>query len=814
MPHTDLIEVVVALPLDKTFTYRLPPAYIDTVQVGMRVLVPFGKRKLTGYVVGLGTASPCEEIKDIEDVIDAEPLFSPQDLSFYQWTSQYYFYPLGQTISEALPQGINSTYQQIVSLAEKGKMLLGDNSLTELQRSILNALAEEKAIPCKKLEKTVGRYNLYNSLHHLCERGGITLAWKKTRHGTRPKTEQWFSAHSPEAHPLLKGKQKEIYQILSGKGSLPLRAITAAFGNCSAALQALLKKSLICCVEREALRMPASADEIFPEPVHVITDDQQAIIKQLRTGIEGKTFFPFLLHGVTGSGKTEIYLQIMEEVLRRGRQCLLLVPEIALTVQLWDRVISRINAPAAMLHSNLTSAERFDSWRMIRRGEIKIVIGARSAVFASFADLGVIIVDEEHDSSYKQDAKLRYSARDLSLIKGKFSSAVVVLGSATPSLESTHNTVQKKYHRGLLAKRIEDRQLPAIKIIDMRIAQELKKGGQHIISPALQESIARHLQNGQQCLLFLNRRGYAPVVICQQCGYTFRCPNCDVSLIHHHREQKLRCHYCDSIMPQPESCPQCHSYFLEPLGWGTERLEKDILQLFPKARVARMDRDTTTSRGAARNLLKHLYKGDIDILIGTQMIAKGHHLPQVTLVGVVCADHSLNFPDFRASEHTFQLLTQVSGRAGRGDVPGEVIIQTYNPEHYSIRCAQRHDYQRFFEIEMNHRKELGYPPYARMINIRLEGASKEKLIKCAADLGATSKNFLSQLKGKSPVEMLGPAPAPWGKLKGKYRYHMLLKSQDINSLRRLAAQIINHARTVLHGKGISLAVDVDPVFVL
>ncbi len=815
MNPRELIDVALNLPLFKTFTYRVPAPLNDTVSLGMRVLVPFGRKTLTGFVVGFPPEPPDTDIKDVLDLPDAEPLFGEQDLRFYQWVASYYYCPLGQTIATALPQGISATFQQFVSLTEAGREWLSKGTAASEQRAMLQALDRKSRLSISALQRIMGKRSCYRHLARLERNGLVQITSTRTGKGMQIKKEKWFVVSAGTPAPTLKGKQLEVYQFLRDQGAAPLSRITAQFTNGTHILRALQHKGLIIMQEKEVLRRPAPVEEMFPEPRHTLTTDQHVILTQLHNGIEERAFFPFLLHGVTGSGKTEIYLQVMAELVKRGRQCLLLVPEIALTAQLWDRVCSRINAPVSMLHSSLTSAERFDAWRMIRRGDIKIVIGARSAIFASCADLGAIIVDEEHDPSYKQDVHPRYNARDLALIRGKMAQALVILGSATPSVESYHNAVQKKYRVGLLPQRIEDRPLPAITIIDLRRASaEPKSRQQGIISAQLKEAIARRLQNREQCLLFLNRRGFAPVFLCQQCGYTFRCPNCDVSLIHHQQEQKLRCHYCDFLVPLPERCPDCNSFFLTSLGWGTERLEREVQDLFPEARVGRMDRDSTAAKGSSRNLLKSIVQGELDILVGTQMIAKGHHLPHVTLVGVVCADHSLHFPDYRAGERTFQLLTQVAGRAGRGDKPGEVFIQTYNPDHYSILCAQQHDYRAFFAAEMRQRRELGYPPHTRMINFRLEGAHKEKLLLYAQALGEASKKFLVQLNVAETVKILGPAPAPWGKIKGKYRYQMLLKSEKLQAVRLLASHILQHAQESTGRSGVSLSVDVDPVFIL
>lgn len=815
MASRDLIEVALNLPLSQTFTYRIPTALKNAITIGMRVLVPFGRKTLTGFAVGFPPEAPCAEIKDVLDLPDEEPLFSEQDLTFYQWVASYYYCPLGQTIAAALPQSISTNFRQFVSLTEKGRACLLHGEETREHLRILQALERNSGLTINGLRRRIGTHTLRHHLPSLVRNGLLQITSTGIRKGTQIKKEKWFAALPTAPVPALKGRQLELYQFLKVQEAAPLSRILAQFKNGARLLKVLEKKNLITVTEKEVLRRPALEDEIFPEPLHTLTAEQKNILKRLQQAIEARVFFPFLLHGVTGSGKTEIYLRVMAELVKRGRQCLLLVPEIALTAQLWDRVCSRIDAPVSLLHSSLTSAERFDAWRMIRRGDIKIVIGARSAIFASCADLGAIIVDEEHDPSYKQDVHPRYNARDLALIRGTMANALVILGSATPSLESYHNAAKKKYNIGVLPERIADRRLPQIKVIDLRITPS-NPHNRHpgIISEPLREAIFRRLQNGEQSLLFLNRRGFAPVFLCRQCGYTFRCPNCEVSLIHHQQEKKLRCHYCDFLLPLPERCPDCNSFFLSSLGWGTERLEREVSALFPSARVGRMDRDSTATKGASRKLLKSIAQGELDILVGTQMIAKGHHLPQVTLVGVICADHSLNFPDYRAGERTFQLLTQVAGRAGRGDKPGEVFIQTYNPEHYSIRCAQQHDYRAFFAAEMGQRRELGYPPHTRMINFRLEGANRERLHTYAHALGEAGKKLLTRLRLAETVKILGPAPAPWGKIKGKYRYQMLLKSEKLHSVRLLASRILEQAQESSGRSGINLSVDVDPMFIL
>ena len=810
-PIKRLVDVVIPLPPDTPFTYRCPREYLSAIRIGTRVLVPFGRRLLTGYVVGFPDAEPDQEVRDIRDILDREPLFSTADLLFYRWASQYYFHSIGLTIKAALPQGLAAEYQHTASCTPKGALLAGDENKNTDGTGILRELAVNGgSVAVNLLAKKVGRDGLAFLLRRLEAEGLVLLRLKKTRATVRSKKEKWYSCPSAESAPALQGKQKELLDVIGTQGCISLSMLKKRFGNCTRSLQCLVKKGLVSVEEREVFRRhPVDAD-MFTEPVRKLTPDQAHIIKQATGAITAHEFYPLLLHGVTGSGKTEVYLRIMEHVLQQGRQCLYLVPEIALTAQLWDRLRSRLNVPMTMLNSSLTNAERFDAWRLIRRGEIKAVIGARSAIFAPFPDLGAVIVDEEHDSSYKQEDNLRYNARDLALMRGKYAQAVVVLGSATPSLESYFNASRGKYFTGLLAERIEGRPLPRVSVVDMRRSSGPNKKNRGIISPELLSAISRNLSSGHQTLLFLNRRGYSPAFLCEQCGHAFKCPNCDVSLIHHRAHKRLSCHYCGLSRPVPQECPSCGSYFLKPLGWGTERLEKQIAKTFPEARVARMDRDTTAERGASRAILKNVYEGAVDILIGTQLIAKGYHLPRVTLVGVVCADHSLNFPDYRAGERTFQLLTQVAGRAGRGDLSGEVIVQTYNPEHYSISCACRHDYTQFYSTELQHRKDLGYPPYTRMVNFRFEGPDKSRVESLAEDVGLMARQLREQNTYKGTVTLRGPARAPWEKIKRRYRYQLLVRGAHLQKLRSFTTQLLQQSRSRVSGSDIRLIVDVDP----
>jgi len=497
----------------------------------------------------------------------------------------------------------------------------------------------------------------------------------------------------------------------------------------------------------------------------------------------------------------------MEEMLATGGSAIYLVPEIALTPQLLSRIRERFdNNDIAVLHSGISQRSKYDEWRRIQGGDARIVIGARSAIFAPTVNLRLIIVDEEHESSYKQDDRLTYNACNLAIVKGKLHNATVILGSATPELQTYYNAHERDFRYLSLTKRIDDRPLPLIKIVDMKDQRD-HKGTMPIISRTLKDAIAHTLGVRQQTLLFLNRRGFTTFVYCRDCGYTFKCVNCSVSMTHHSHDNVLKCHYCDYIVPAPPLCPSCHGHNVNSYGTGTEKVEEEIKTLFPEARVERMDSDTTRKRGAYARILKAFEKGTIDILIGTQMIAKGHDYPNVTLVGVISADTSLNLPDFRAAERTFQLLTQVAGRGGRGETPGKVIIQTFNPEHYAITRAHHHDCLGFYADELSIRKDLCYPPFSRMVNFRISGPTEERVKQCAQRLAHIARELSQEGNAGSRVRIMGPAEAPIAKIKGRHRWHMLLVSEDVKSLRRLTRDILSHSKK----ESALVKVDVDPV---
>ena len=801
------VEVALPLPVPTAYTYRVPEDMRGAIEPGKRVLVPLGRRRMTGYVVGFQDNNHERELKSILAVLDEEPLFGERDLELYRWASSYYLYPLGLTIQTALPSGLNEKYQALYALSETGHQALC--SATGRVQRVLGALADG-ALSLPELEKKTGFTQLRAVVQDLLERGCVTEAFHKLGRTVAPRMENWYSTLPDACADTLRGRQLEVYACIAAAGCVAHTALRERFAACSVQLKALQAKNMISCEQREVYRQPTQHATVMHEPVHCLTDEQSSATEPMRAALDERRYQSFLLHGVTGSGKTEVYLQLMQHVLERGQQCLFMVPEISLTVQLRDRISSRLASPVAMLHSSLSAAERFDAWRAIRRGDIKIIIGARSAVFAACADLGLIIVDEEHDASYKQDDTLRYNGRDLAVVKAQQAGCVVVLGSATPSLESYSNAVRGKYSLQHLSYRAAERSMPAVVIVDMKGEPSHARKKSPVLSGLLIQALRARLSAGQQSLLLLNRRGFASALLCRQCGHTFRCPNCEVPLIQHKNRNRLVCHYCDYTMRVPQECSACGSFFLMPLGWGTERLEDELKVLLPGARIARLDRDTAVAR---RSILTAVLRGEIDVLVGTQMIAKGLHLPGVTLVGVISADQILGFPDYRSGERAFQLLTQVAGRAGRGSVAGEVIIQTYNPEHYSLRCAQKHDFKGFYRQEMLFRKTLNYPPLSRMINIRCEGENRAAVARQAECMGEIARELSSPKHFGDRVIVLGPAQSPWEKLNSRYRFQLLLRSTDLNALRSFCSRLLESSGKACP-RDVRVIVDVDPFFLM
>ncbi len=599
-------------------------------------------------------------------------------------------------------------------------------------------------------------------------------------------------------------KQRELLDFIRRQQEVTLSLLREKFDTPHAALQKLVEQGFLQQQEKERQRDPFLHECLPEDKCLTLNDDQQIAVCAISQTLAENRFKPFLLQGVTGSGKTEVYLRVVGETLQRQRQALILVPEIALTPQLVARFRARFEpagASLAVLHSGLSDGERYDAWRRIASNRVDIVIGARSAIFAPLQQPGLIIVDEEHETSYKQSEGFRYNARDLSLVRGQQQNCPVLLGSATPSLGSYYRSEQGIIQRLTLPKRAHAGQLPKVELVNL--AEETATG---TLAHSLIEALQQTLEQKEQALLLLNRRGYAPFLLCTDCGTSFHCPNCEITLTFHQKQQQLRCHYCDYSEPPQQLCPHCRGANIEPEGSGTERLEQELAELFPGARIARMDRDTTTRKGAHQQLIDKMMKQEIDILLGTQMIAKGHDFPGVSLVGVIGADSLLNFPDFRAAERSFTLLTQVAGRAGRASGGGRVLIQTYNPQHYALTCAAEQNYEEFYRLELPFRQELGYPPCGHLIHLILSGNQLQQVKQQAEQLAALLMQATEQ------VELLGPSPCPLARLRGKSRYQLLIKASDRAPMRTLLKTIENFEKKL--SKGVGLSIDVDPIDML
>ncbi|MDD2336163.1 MAG: primosomal protein N' [Geobacteraceae bacterium] len=750
MPHTryQTIEVAVPLPVDRTFHYSVPEPLRSSVRTGVRVLVPFGRRKVTGYVLGRAV-DPSGELKDIIEVLDAEPLFTNRETAFYRWITAYYLYPLGEVIKTALPSGINIESRRKNVTNDDGSIFTHEHLTTG---------------------KGIRREKFYHAASGAADASGI------------------------------RGAGARILLFLLENGEASRANIYEQFLNPSAPLKRLSELGLISVEEREVYRDPFREEDVIAETYLCLNDHQAAAFCRIAESVSAAEFSPFLLHGVTGSGKTEVYLHAIAHTLEQGKRALVLTPEIALTPQLVRRFRGRFSQGIAVLHSGLSVGERYDEWRRIRRGEVAIVIGARSAIFAPLENLGIIVVDEEHEASYKQSEGVTYNARDLALVRGKLEKTTVVLGSATPLITTFHAAKEGRIHYLPLPERVQGRPMPESRILDIRKLKGVT------FSPELIAAIAENLEKGGQTLLFLNRRGFATFLLCKDCGHIYRCPNCSVTLTHHRAKQRHFCHYCDYSLPAPSVCPECNGTNIGLFGRGTERLEDEVRELFPDARVARMDSDTTSSRGGHARILKRLEDGSIDILIGTQMIAKGHDYPGVTLVGIVSADATLNIPDFRSAERTFQLVSQVMGRAGRGDSPGKVIIQGISYDHYALLRAAAHDYQGFYDEEIAFREDAGYPPFSHLAMVVISGTAEKAVEKGAQDAARSLREERESLKIRA--EILGPAPAPLAKVRGRFRWQILLKARNRTELKRL---LHTFQRNWKPPRILRTIIDVDPV---
>jgi len=802
------VRVAVPIPSVQTFTYAVPETFVPAVAIGKRVLVPFGKRRVTGFIVEVLNEAVChQKLREILDLPDPEPLFDAEDLTFYEWISRYYLHPLGKVLGELLPGGISVQSERW--LCRNDGAATADQRLSVRQKEILEHLAGcPKGILLSRLRRALGKNDLYGDLHVLEAAGLVISEERLTRPAVRPKKEKWVEL-GPElpAGMNFTAKQSALIGFLRERGEMPVIDLHDLFKNTLSSLRTLENKGVLHLFEKEVSRGPGPAPTIGKNENGITLNEAQTMVLDgILECLASGRFSPCLLYGVTGSGKTEVYLRAIAEVLGGDGGAIYLVPEIALTAQLLSRIGSRFpEREIAVLHSGISQSARYDQWKRIWRGEVRVVVGARSALFAPVRNLRLIVVDEEHDSSYKQDDRLRYNARDLALVRGRFSETTVILGSATPAVQSYFHAAEGRYRCLTLPARIDDRPLPQVEVVDLRTERD-ERGLTPLLSRTLVEAIRATLAGGQQTLLFLNRRGFHTYLFCPDCGHVFSCPNCDISLTHHAAEGVLKCHHCDFTVKIASRCPSCKGSRIRSYGAGTERVEEEVKKLFPAARIARMDSDTTTRPGDSERILRRLDRGEIDILIGTQMITKGHDFPAITLVGVVAADASLNIPDFRAAERTFQILTQVSGRGGRGDQPGRVVIQTFTPGHYAIRRAQEHDYTGFYADELPLRRQLAYPPFSRLIGLQFSSLKKEEGKRAIANIGARARELARSMTG-GKTEVIGPAESPLARIRGRHRWQLLLKGKESRSLHLLAQRLMEGTGR----DGLEIQVDVDPV---
>jgi len=814
-----IVEVALNLPLRKTFDYIWPNHLNRLPITGLQVLVPFGVSKKGGVIVGIKKHSNFAlKLKEIELLVNEEPVFSEEILTLSKWTSEYYFCGFGETLNAAIPGGLSLRF--LTSYTSQKKNLPKEEILSKKIFSLIHNTSWTKKdwLKCNPnktetaiLKEWIAKKNVLKT---------YTFIGKKNKQ----KMERWIHLIKPLNYEKnihrKKTKRQKILEILQENSNISWSDIQSIVNSPSQALNKLRKEGIVEFFEKRVYRrfLEGSLPDI--EPFKILNKEQILVFEKLSDSIKKGMFKTFLLEGVTGSGKTEVYLHAVLEASNLGKSSLILVPEISLTPQLVNRFRSRFGNLVAVLHSGMDDGERFDEWSRVKNGEANIVIGARSAVFSPLNNLGLIIIDEEHDPSYKQGESPRYHGRDTAIYRGFKSNSTVVLGSATPSLESSNNVISRKYTHLKLTSRINDSILPEVSLLDMSIATRQK--GSPYFTTELVESLRNRLIKNEQSIVFLNRRGFAPLVRCPDCEMTYSCPNCSLSLVYHQGENLIRCHQCDYSKKFQQNCTYCESKnYPNIIGTGTEQVEENLKMFFPEARILRMDRDSLKGKHSLYKMHERIKNHEVDIIIGTQLVAKGHDFPDVTLVGVILSDLSLNIPDFRASERTFQLLTQVAGRAGRGKKHGQVIIQTNNPNHHSFLCAKYHDNTKFIKIELERRKLLKLPPFYSLTMILCSSQNEDRARKISNDfykiihkviltnnLNKPKKNFLNSAEEQN-INIIGPMEAPIKKLRNRFRWQLLLKADNPKYIKFLLSNITNPIIQKKKNEMIQIDVDVQ-----
>jgi primosomal protein N' (replication factor Y) len=879
-------EIAIPLPVHQTFTYALPQSFAAQTQPGTRVLIPFGKQLVTGYVVAIhdsleeaGVDAETTDIKSVEELFDTEPLVTAEMLELTKWIADYYFAPWGEVIKACLPAGINAEAETVLSITQSGRCALAaaqhrSQPLTTKMQA-LAWIAEDQTLDARVLVKQFNKVRAGAVIRELEKSGWITVQrqmhdaavkpklqqavrlkdgweqWATERRGDREKkgkrqkakgknedseppavsrqpedgenksqermeNSQFSSLHPPSAAhsqlptvncqmPLTIQQQSVMIALSKAAEPLSISELTEAANVSASVIKTLEKRGLVEVFTREVRRDPLAHLKNLRADDLILSSTQQAALEAITQKLDEAQYAAFLLHGVTGSGKTEVYIRAMRAAIEKGKTALMLVPEISLTPMFARRLAAHFGNAVAILHSSLSEGERLDEWNRLRRGEARVCIGARSAVFTPLENIGIIIVDEEHEAAYKQDESPRYHGRDTAIMRALRANAVVILGSATPSMESFHNAQTGKYQYIQMSERIAGRALARVEVVDMREVFA-RHGKQQVFSDEMKQAIQENFEQGKQTLVLLNRRGFSSFLVCRSCGYRASCPNCEVTLTYHKSESRLICHYCGHQQRVPKACSECNSNYIYYIGEGTEQIEHLLRDLYPQMRIARLDRDTTRKRGSFERLLGQFATGDLDLLVGTQMIAKGHDFHNVTLVCVISVDAGLSIPDFRSAERTFQLLTQVAGRAGRGELAGRVILQSYHPEHYALRYARNQVYEKFYEHEISFRQEMRYPPFVALINVLIHHTDYAR----AATAAAEFTRLLKMADIEQTLRISGPAPAPLSRIKNEHRLQVLIKTKN----RRTAREALDIAMLGLKEAGYDprmLNVEVDPV---
>ncbi|WP_283122683.1 primosomal protein N' [Anaerotignum lactatifermentans] len=782
--------------VDRVFDYRVPAQWEEEVCVGLRVMVPFGQRntKREGYVIALTetTEVPEGKIKGIVEILDeGRPILTLSILELAKWMKKEYFCTLNQCLQAVMPAGIRT---KSVWYAE----LTGQTSeLAEKEQQMIDVLEEQGgAVPLRELEQIFGNRTEY-ILRCLQEKKVVRLHQKTTR-STYKKEKRYVSLTENE-ELLIAAKEKaekdkrlagqlRVLSAISQGESLSVEELKEKAAVTDSPIHTLLQKGILVEQRRQEKRDVFQLEDYTPTQPFYPTSEQAQALTLLREEEQKAQKRPVLLHGVTGSGKTEIYMQLIEHVIMAGKQAIVLVPEISLTPQIMERFISRFGKRVSVTHSRLSLGERLDQWRKARDGEISIIIGPRSALFMPFSNLGVIVMDECHESSYTSDVTPKYHTREVARKLSELTGALLVMGSATPDIDSYHRAVTGEFLLLQLKERTKGSRLPEVFVTDMR--KELEDGNRSAFGLPLQQAIRENLEKGQQTMLFLNRRGYSTFVSCRKCGEALTCPSCNVSYTYHASDKALVCHYCGKEVPVPKTCPSCGSHYIRYFGTGTQKIEEETRRLFPEASILRMDADTTTGKNGHARILELFGKGKADILIGTQMIAKGHDFPNVTLVGILAADLSLNLGTYQAAETCFQLITQAAGRAGRGELAGRVFIQTYQPENHAIRMAAAQDYEGFYQEEILLRQAMEYPPFSHIFSVLITGEMEQEVILAAQRLGA----YMNHYAERAGCTVVGPAPAPLPKFRGEFRWQIFAKGTDAERLKAFALYTVEQTK--------------------